>query len=361
MKKTSQILILIFLLIFILHSCKKDEDNNNPDPPVVKSKHAWVVGSHDDSTQYAYIGYSSDGGETWTRQAENDNDILNVFLGDVWAIDKNIVWAVGSGNTIIKTSDGGQTWDKVQGPSKYMDANLESIHILGEEDIWISGAPSVVYNSKDGGNTWAIYDSTVFGSNIQLQGIHAVSPDIIYTVGQITNSTSDYDGYISRTLDAGNTWNTIVPDTNFGWIRVTSSDPYNIIVYGGASKYLLSTDAGATWKNKIVPHAGGGGTGGADINCLIMLDQQSWWGAFDLNNIFKTTNSGTSWTKQPAPGETDMWLLGIDAYSNDWALVVGAATHTYNGKVVKTTDGGASWNVVLANTSMLQKVCFAKN
>ena len=81
---------------------------------------------------------------------------------------KKYAWACGSKNTILKTTDGGQHWTRVQAPSTITDANLTSISIVNKTNIWICGSygttgNGVVYKSTDGGNTWAMLDSQTSG------------------------------------------------------------------------------------------------------------------------------------------------------------------------------------------------------
>jgi len=169
---------------------------------------------------------------------------------------------------------------------------------------------------------------------------------------------------IARTADGGKTWDSVIPENNYNrneWIGVKSFGAGHIIVYGGQSHYVLSDDAGVSWKNDSVPGTGGGGTGGADINCLAMLDAQTWWGAFDYDGIFITTNGGTSWTKQTSVGPGGMWLFGIDYYDRNLAIIVAPSSSSLTGKIIKTSNGGNTWELKYHSRSWLNKVSFIKN
>ena len=61
---------------------------------------------------------SIDGGKTWTQAGLKDTRYITAILVD--PRDPNIViasardyWAAGPGRGIFKTTDGGQTWNKV--------------------------------------------------------------------------------------------------------------------------------------------------------------------------------------------------------------------------------------------------------
>lgn len=211
---------------------------------------------------------------------------------------------MGKDNCILKTTDGGTTWARIIVGQIQKVIVLQSVSVAGTENVWISGSGGRVYNSNDGGATWTVFDTNFFRNGL-MQGICAINSQLVYVAGGIYGSPGQLTGFIARTTNGGRTWDSIVPSDNYNrheWIGVKASDQSHIVVYGVQAHYVFSDDAGSSWKNDSVPGTGGGDTGGADINCLTMLDAQTWWGAFDYDNIFMTTNSGNTWTKQTSAG-----------------------------------------------------------
>ncbi len=340
----------------IPYGCKKK--NNEPEPAPVKKKYAWAVGPRD-STNFGMILFTGDGGDTWQRQGEGSVALLGIDLTDVWAVDSITIWVVGSDNSIVKTTDRGNTWVRIPAPLNRADVYLLSISLFGADNIWISGIPGIVYNSKDGGSTWAVFDTNFFKHGI-MQGIHAINSQTVYVAGGV--GTKSVTGFIARTTDGGQTWDSVVPKNNYNrneWISVKSCSQEYIIVYGAKSHYVFSDDGGKSWKNDSVP--GTGGIDGADINCLTMLDFQTWWGAFDYEGIYITTDSGASWTKQTSVGPGAMYLFGIDYYDKDLAIIVGQSSVSLLGKIIKTDNGGGLWELKYLSRSWLNKVSFIKN
>jgi len=348
------IIVVVLSILTIQFGCKSDND----DPIPERKTPVWAVGAAD-STNYGTILYSTNEGIHWTRQGDSTPALLGVNVNDVWAVDENKVWAVGTGNVILKTTDKGETWNRIQAPLQRSDIELVSISLVGTDDIWISGSYGTVYHSIDGGNTWTTVVSEVF-DNKYFQGIHAINSNIIYVTGGYEGSNTD--GFIARTTDGGQSWDSIVPADNYNknlWIGVTSGDQDNIVIYGGHSHYIYSDDAGQTWTNDSI--LGTGGTDGADINCLKMLDAQIWWGAFDYDGIYITENFGNSWINQgPAPPPLNMWLLGIDYYDHNLCIIVGSSTSSNNGKIIQTSDAGKTWNLRYETDAWMQKVSFVK-
>lgn len=345
--------VIILFGLILQFGCKKDKT----DPE--KKKYVWAVGIVD-NTNYPLIYFSDNGGENWVRQGAGQEALKGISLVDVWAVDENTVWAVSNKNDILKTTDGGVNWNSVSPPANDSNISLSSISIVDKNNIWISG--NVVYHSSDGGNSWTNIQSPVL-SNAHLQGIHAINSNITYAVGG--NGPLAQLGLIARTTDGGQTWDSIVPADNFNkneWIGVTSSDPNNIVVYGGKSHYIYSNDGGQSWQNDSTRIAGGTGGGGPDINDLIMLDAQTWWGALDYDNIGFTTDAGSSsWTNQgPAPGPGGMWLVGIDYYDKDLCIIVGTSSMSLTGKIIRTADGGQLWELCIETDTWMNKVSFIK-
>ncbi len=346
--------ILMIMTGIIIDGCKKKE---NP-VPAERKKYAWVAGEMD-STGYGMIFYSPDGGETWVRQGQGSAALKDINVKDIWAVDENNVWAVGSGNVILKTLDGGQTWTRIQAPANNMTTILYSISIVNTNNIWISGDHGTVYNSTDNGNTWARFDTTFF-NNRQLQGIWANTPEKVY----VTGGRSSTSGFIGYTQDGGITWDSVSPANDYNqyfWIGVTASGN-TIVVYGAKSHYMVSTNGGTTWKNDSTPHAGGG-SGPADINHLIMLNSQIWWGALDMGHIYLTNDGGSTWTGQTTPANlgTD-YMTGIDAWDSQLALSVGNfGGWPLYGPIIKTSNGGTNWVLKQSYNSSLNKVSFIKH
>jgi len=343
MKNSNLLYLLVFIILF--SQCKKDCSDPNPTPVPAQKQAAWVVGNFD-KTEYGTILYSPDKGEYWTRQGVNNPELKNINLQGVFAVDNQNAWVAGDSASILKTSDTGNTWVKVSIPGISKMTSFSSISIISSDNIWISGSPGIIINSTDGGNNWTIFD-TAFFSGDMFQGIHAVNGDIIYAVGsRISKSKGGEQGTIVRTINAGQSWEHITPPDNYNrneWIGVCASDPDNVVVHGGHSHYTHTTDGGLSWHNDSI--IGTGGTGGADINDLKMLDKNTWWGAFDYDGIYITNDGGANWTNQASVPPFGMWLLGIDYFDRDNALIVGSETTGAFGKIIRTSNGGSTWKL----------------
>jgi photosystem II stability/assembly factor-like uncharacterized protein len=353
--RTRTLIAAALTVSLLAGSCSHDDSASKPE----KKKYAWVAGQAD-STGYGTILFSADGGETWVRQGGGTTALHGIDVNDIWATDETHVWAAASNNTVLKTTDGGATWNTVQMPSNPGNPSLFSISIAGKTDIWVSGTNGTVYHSGDNGSSWTMFDTTIFRSGV-MQGICAISTNTVYVAGGIPAAAGKDRGFIGYTLNGGATWDTISLADNYNqhqWIGVAASGT-TIVVYGVKAHYAVSTDGGITWINDTVP--GTGGFNGADINHLIARDPRRWWGAFDHGQVFLTTDGGGGWTKQQT-AQSGYFLIGIDAWDNQTALAVGIPQNPpFTSPIIGTTNGGSSWERKTMWNSFLEKVTFIKD
>ena len=348
--KTKNI-ILLFSAAMVLISvtgCKKNDSGTSTEKQV-----AWVVGQADSAYSAGVILYTEDGGDTWARQGDlqmlKDIDILNIV-----SIDKDHLWAVGAMNTILKTEDGGKNWVKVTTSPAPAYSNMMSVSATDKNHVAVSGAPGIVLVTSDGGGSWRMADTNLFRSGI-VQGVCAITSDIIYAVGQYATTTGTR-GLVAMTRDGGNTWDTLVPPDDYNrylWIGACATDTNHICIYGCVGHYMVTGDGYTTWMLGYLQSG--------DLNCMIMLDDHTYWAACDFDHILFSDNAGISWTQQPSAGISNQFLVGIDAWSDRIALITGQSAGAFPaGKILRTTDGGKTWNQIYTSNRNLFKVTFAK-
>lgn len=346
--------LILFSILAFQSGCKK-EDNGSPSE---KEKYAWATGNVD-STGYGVLLFTPDAGVTWIRQANELDGINGVNLIDVWAIDKNNVWVTGEKNTILKTIDGGNNWTKVQAPAAFPEATLSSIYIDNKTNIWIGGITGntgIIYKSTDGGNNFILIDNSTFNKN-GIQGIWVTASDKVFVAGPHSQSKG-LTGFIAVSNDEGINWDSIVLENNYNiweWIGVVSSGN-NVVVYGGKGRYSFSTDDGKNWENDSIPV---GGVDGADINHMIMLDDQTWWAACDNGNVWITRNEGNTWIEQTnlPPNASGSFMVGLDSWDYDHAIMVGSGFFNPPiSPILTTVNGGDSWVTVYECSVPLWKV-----
>ena len=207
------------------------------------------------------IAHSADGVH-WTR----DTVEAPVYLEGIAMTAGGIGWAVGSGESddwfsnsnvttgiVLKTVDGGVTWEPVADPVLSGDA-LVSVTFDGPDDGRILGESGALYVTHDAGATWA-----PVGPDREAPVTFAAitrSPDgVLWAVGK-TGSNDDYYGYGSsstgvvwRSGDGGTTWEAL-DDPLFdvgGLSQVYAAAGGEAWVAGEGGRILYTADGGVTW------------------------------------------------------------------------------------------------------------------
>ena len=203
-----------------------------------------------------------DGGETWERLLEIDEDTgVNEFVIDPANPDTLVassyqrrrhVWTLingGPGSGIHKTSDGGKTWRKI---SKGLpEGDLGRIGLAAAPT-----APGTLYaiiEADDEGK--GVYRSTDFGESWEKRSNHMTSSPQYYNELYVDPNDADViysvDTFTHRSEDGGKTWNRISiknrhVDDHALWIDPDNSSHLYI---GGDGGVYETWDRGETWRH----------------------------------------------------------------------------------------------------------------
>lgn len=158
--------------------------------------------------------------------------------------------------------------------------------------------------------------------------------DTGFVVGEYFSGSVEF-GVISRTLNGGQTWDTITT----AWTPLTVHFPSKNVGYAGGHNgaVLKTSNMGTTW-NLI-----GFSNGPADYSNIHFFDNDTGitmhWGG----QIYKTINGGSSWNlsnniggNSPYPG------VGSIQFLNDSIGIIAAGQY---GTYARTTDQGSNWSI----------------
>jgi photosystem II stability/assembly factor-like uncharacterized protein len=180
------------------------------------------------------------------------------------AVSARVVWLAGAGGEVLRTVDGGRSWQTVSPPDtgtlqfrdvEAQDAWRASVLAIGEGDA------SRIYTTFDGGRTW----TTAFVNDDPAAFYDCMD---FYAGGKRGLALSDPVGgkfRIAATDDWGRTWhvlpNTGMPDAVAGEFAfaasgtclVTSGRDAWFATGGGAARVFHSRDGGLTWTVTAAP------------------------------------------------------------------------------------------------------------
>ncbi|MEG0967688.1 MAG: YCF48-related protein [Pseudomonas sp.] len=201
----------------------------------VDAKHGWAVG-HD-----AQILVSADGGVTWTRQFEDLQ--REAPLLDVWFKDTQHGFAVGAYGALLETTDGGKQWDDVADRLDNEDQfHLNGIAQVKDAGLFIVGEQGSMFRSSDDGQTWQKLEGPYQGSLFGVIG--TAQPRTLLAYG--------LRGNLYRSTDFGDNWQQIELNAargalEFGLASATLLDDGSLVLVGNGGTVLRSSDDGQTF------------------------------------------------------------------------------------------------------------------
>ena len=150
-----------------------------------------------------------DAGETWSRLQSPTRRLL---LGGMF-VDDDRGWIVGAGATIIQTSDGGDTWYQSRLPEVDKTLRFTAASFVDNRTGWAVGSGGSVYQTNNGGRTWQRQQS---GVDVDLYDVKFVDAKEGWAVGA--------EGTIIHTVDGGQNWTTERSETQHPLERVFFTD-----------------------------------------------------------------------------------------------------------------------------------------
>jgi Uncharacterized protein related to plant photosystem II stability/assembly factor len=226
-------------------------------------------------------------------------------------VSEKIIWASGTGGTVLRTVDGGANWSviKVPGAEKL---DFRDIEAFDEKTAYIlsigEGENSRIYKTEDGGATW----------KLQFKN---------------TNPKAFFDALAF--------W-----DRNNG---MAMSDPVD-------GKYLLiKTEDGENWRvsdsEKMAPAKDGEAAFAASGTCLLTQGKNNIFlvtGGSDAR-VFRSNNRGLSWFVSETPfvkGTPGSGIFSIAMFDAKRGVIVGGnyeKPDETTSNLAFTYDGGKSW------------------
>ncbi len=302
-----------------------------------------------DASGHYYVCRSTDAGESFTQipysqlPVAGKSTYANFTYGTPMDVYGNNVWLTcypdeGSDYYLIKSTDAGLTWKSIKLDST--TASIMGISFLNDQVGMCVNASNVTYLTQDGGSKWT---KVTTPTGMLVRNAYALrGKNKFYIIGNADdiNKTS----VIYWTNDLGTTWTKdFVPlADNAAIIR-----PYAAVMYDenmgfafGRDKVIYQTGTPTITKNFEV--AAEVWPKGLIYKPGIIMDNGNtiWFNGHDVTGnrdtySFLSTDGGKNFkTGTKVSGRT----AGIDAFSSTTAIMA-----TFDGKIVRTTDGGKTW------------------
>jgi len=241
---------------------------------------------------------------------------------DVFFHNGDFGCVAGALGTLILTADGGRTWK-----GSVIDAgNLNDVQFIDRSSGWIVGKDMAILNTIDGGATWTLLSLPGFPIGEDFYKLAFFSRSFGYVLGYHGVYRTDDDGqsWVNNWLPGvpyRGAWDMSFADERTGYLlgsRYTDPDP---------SILYRTTDGGATWS----PVQGSKATTLRTVLAISFLDEMTGWAGGGV--IMKTTDGGESWQTQVAAAT----VREFHFLSKQYGFAVGGKT------ILRTKDGGDTW------------------
>lgn len=312
MKKNLLILFCIIICINKIHS-QKNWELLNPKPTANTGNGVEFV-----TNNIGYIITSNelletlDAGNTWTKKQ-------NISSGNDMSFYNTKGYIVGNNGYVLESVDNGASWNQI---FIGFSGNCNTVNIIDDKNIILSTSNSIV-KTNNGGNTWQSFTIP----NVTVVKTAFTSPLVGHAVCN--------NGIILKTINGGQNWYKTKDNSN------TSPSGYFTVYFvnqniGFATRehndLYKTTDAGETWVEIS-------GTNQA-IYDFHFLDENNGFATGEYGATYKTTNGGNTWSQiffqNGFIDGTSMY--GIYFQNNNIGYATGA-----RGRIIKTTDGGNIW------------------
>jgi photosystem II stability/assembly factor-like uncharacterized protein len=281
--------------------------------------------------QQGVIVYSDDNGSSWAQAAVP----VSVTLVAICFADHRTGWAAGAFGVVLKTADGGTTWQKC------LDGNQVNALISSTADAFAKSNPGTTASAR------AVRRAGIFlndGPDKPFLALLSISPKSVLAFGSYR--------MLMRSDDGGETWTDL---------SLAVADPISNNLYGAArigdriyvaaetGLVFCSTDGGRTFP-QVTPAAqatlfGVCGTGGDGVlvygvagQAYYSQDHGNSWSASAINDNADLTSAGIVGNRVMVASEDGALFASTDQGSS-FALLPGFSASMQINDFLETADG----------------------
>ena len=279
---------------------------------------------------------TTDGGDTWTSL---NSGVGGINLPDIEMFDDNAGLAVGDNGFVFRTLNGGSTWRATQQGF----SSLKAVDVVDADFAVIAGENGAVYKTLDRGGTW---------ESIGAPRLPATGFDDVTFVDRNTGYVAGFSG-VYKTIDGGTTWNQVpnligktidFVDVNHGWIVNQGGGGYRTI------------DGGATWQPMSLPESGGS----TIVNKIDFVNENEGWAVGWYGYAAHTIDGGRSWQLQNiTSGQVVMFGLHTISPTTAFVVGVGSGSDFTPPTLYHTNDAGETWTSQVLPAQYSQNAVFA--
>jgi len=228
-------------------------------------------------------------------------------------------------------------------PWEFMETGILSdlcaIHAISGDVVWASGLNATVIRTNDGGNTWDVMSEGL--DSLHYPVLEAIDASTVLVAGYAPAGANPAVK-IFKTANGGQNWSNVYSSPGGKIHNITMFDAFRGIAVGdplnGEWTILKTEDGGAGWVQMPgAPLQSGSETGYPGSVCW--EDSLKGWFGSSESRIYHTADGGETWTViNQTTGIVHVQHL---AHSGSGMLLIAG-----DGLLARSVDDGASWQVI---------------
>ena len=270
---------------------------------------------------------SDDGGASFAQLGERSASAA--VLTRVRATNADVVHVVGSGGTLSRTEDGGETWANVGVATSQdvLDAWFPTTAVGYAIDI--NGG---LFRTENSAGSWSILETGADGAP---NGVFAPDASHVFLIGPRG---------VLRSSDSGETFERHTHRVVRNRTLVEADEAGSDVVFYGPRVIALSTNDGNSWRHIDRPAK-------AEVVHVDFVSSRVGYVLDTSGRVYFTSNRGRSWTELIGVGYSNGTRLAFGDRRNGWL-----ALRSDHPTVLRTTDGGRSWKPQILGPSSLNGI-----
>lgn len=252
----------------------------------------WIAGDG------GYLAWTSDGGKSWTKHQLNTAEDIN----EIYFRNEDNGYIVAGRKTFI-TRDAGRSWQetRIYRTTEFRNGTPEFLSIrfadkkrgfaigsVVKDDVVLD---SLVMRTEDGGETW---QRMIVPSKTELFHLDFNGSSHGWIVGD--------KGLILATTDGGVTWREQKSGVTRALFNVDFRDDMEGYAVGGGGTILKTVDGGAAWEKMPSPVTGG-------LKRVDFADDKNGWIVGFDGAILRSSDRGRTWVKQDSKTRENLYGL----------------------------------------------------
>lgn len=277
----------------------------------------------------------------WTKQ--NSNTLA--WLQDVYFLDGQTGWIVGSSGTYLTTKDGGKSWKRER---NFTEDAIRQVYftdasngwLLCERDLFATGAnsPSYLLKTTDGGVSWTRVE---FADNQRKR----VAKFFFAKNG--TGLAIGEGGAFFGLADDKKNWKRLPSPARYLLLDGIFTDDSHGIIVGAGGSILFTEDTGLSWNKASIF-----GDANAKLGSVFFINQKTGWTVGAEGKILQTINGGKTWREQKSSVSKDLTGVFFRNTAEGWAV-------GDEGTILHSVTAGNVWTAVKSNVRhRLERVFF---